>query len=50
MKSGDTVAVLGSGPVGLMVQKFAWMKGAKRVIAVDHLPYRLNHAVNMNGV
>ena len=50
MKSGDTVAVLGSGPVGLMVQKFAWMKGAKRVIAVDHLPYRLQHAVKMNKV
>lgn len=50
MKSGDTVAVLGSGPIGLMVQKFAWMKGAKRVIAVDHLPYRLNHAVKMNKV
>lgn len=50
MKSGDTVAVLGAGPIGLMVQKFAWMKGAKRVIAVDHLPYRLNHAVKMNKV
>ncbi|MET0786708.1 MAG: zinc-dependent alcohol dehydrogenase [Paenisporosarcina sp.] len=50
MKSGDTVAVLGSGPIGLMAQKFAWMKGAKRVIAVDHLAYRLNHAVKMNNV
>lgn len=50
MKAGDTVAVLGSGPIGLMVQKFAWMKGAKRVIAVDHLPYRLKHAVKMNKV
>jgi len=50
MKSGDTVAVLGSGPVGLMVQKFAWLKGAKRVIAIDHLPYRLNHAVKMNNI
>ncbi|MGB3261151.1 zinc-dependent alcohol dehydrogenase [Paenisporosarcina sp.] len=50
MKAGDTVAVLGSGPIGLMAQKFAWMKGAKRVIAVDHLPYRLKHAVKMNNV
>lgn len=50
MKEGDTVAVLGSGPIGLMVQQFAWMKGAKRVIAVDHLAYRLNHAVKMNKV
>ena len=50
MKEGDTIAVLGAGPVGLMVQKFAWMKGAKRVIAVDHLDYRLKHSVKMNNV
>ncbi|BAQ09041.1 alcohol dehydrogenase [Bacillus sp. OxB-1] len=50
VKSGDTVAVLGCGPVGLMAQKFAWMKGAKRVIAVDHVPYRLERAVKMNRV
>jgi S-(hydroxymethyl)glutathione dehydrogenase / alcohol dehydrogenase len=48
MKEGDTVAVLGCGPVGLMAQKFAWMKGAKRVIAIDNIPYRLNHAVMKN--
>ncbi|KAB7667791.1 zinc-dependent alcohol dehydrogenase [Bacillus sp. B1-b2] len=50
VKKGDTVVVLGCGPVGLMTQKFAWMKGAKRVIAVDNIPYRLNHAVKMNNV
>ncbi|OMP68392.1 zinc-dependent alcohol dehydrogenase [Domibacillus epiphyticus] len=50
VKAGDTVIVLGSGPIGLMTQKFAWMKGAKRVIAVDHLPYRLQHAKRMNNV
>lgn len=50
VKHGDTVAVLGCGPVGLMAQKFAWMKGAKRVIAIDHVPYRLQHAVKMNKV
>ncbi len=50
VKPGNTVAVLGSGPVGLMAQKFAWMKGAKRVIAVDHLAYRLKHAIKMNNV
>lgn len=50
VKEGDTVVVLGCGPVGLMVQKFAWLKGAKRVIAVDNLTYRLNHAKKMNLV
>ncbi|MCR8635223.1 zinc-dependent alcohol dehydrogenase [Paenibacillus radicis (ex Xue et al. 2023)] len=49
VKAGDTVTVLGCGPVGLMAQKFAWMKGAKRVIAIDHIPYRLNHAKKMNN-
>lgn len=50
VKKGDTVVVLGCGPIGLMTQKFAWMKGAKRVIAVDNLSYRLNHAKKMNNV
>jgi S-(hydroxymethyl)glutathione dehydrogenase/alcohol dehydrogenase len=50
MKPGDTVVVLGCGPVGLMTQKFAWMKGAKRVIAIDHLNYRLNYAKKLNNV
>ena len=50
VKKGDTVVVLGSGPVGLMTQKFAWMQGAKRVIAVDQQVYRLNHAKMTNRV
>ncbi|MEK5101094.1 zinc-dependent alcohol dehydrogenase [Cytobacillus sp. FSL W7-1323] len=50
VKKGDTVIVLGCGPVGLMTQKFAWMMGAKRVIAIDYLDYRMNHAKKMNKV
>ncbi len=50
VKKGDTVIVLGCGPVGLMTQKFAWMKGARRVIAVDYLEYRLLHAKRINKV
>jgi len=50
VKKGDTVAVLGCGPIGLMAQKFAWMKGASRIIAVDNLPYRLQKAKKMNNV
>ncbi|KXZ23347.1 glutathione-dependent formaldehyde dehydrogenase [Bacillus nakamurai] len=46
----DTVIILGSGPIGLMAQKFAWKKGAKRVIAVDQVPHRLEHAKRTNGV
>lgn len=50
VKPGDTVVIFGSGPVGLMAQKAAWVNGAKRVIAVDPLEYRLNRAKTVNNV
>ncbi|MDQ0219091.1 glutathione-dependent formaldehyde dehydrogenase [Peribacillus cavernae] len=50
VKDGDTVIVLGCGPIGLLAQKFAWLKGAKRVIAVDYIDYRLKHAKQHNNV
>jgi S-(hydroxymethyl)glutathione dehydrogenase / alcohol dehydrogenase len=50
VKDGDTVIVIGCGPVGLLAQKFCWLKGAKRVIAVDYLDYRLQHAKRTNNV
>lgn len=50
VKDGDTVIVLGCGPVGLLAQKICWLKGAKRVIAVDYIDYRLRHAKKTNRV
>lgn len=50
VKPGDTVVVLGCGPVGLLAQKWAAFKGAKRIIAVDHVGYRLTHAERYNDV
>lgn len=50
VKDGDTVIVLGCGPVGLLAQKICWLKGAKRVIAVDYIDYRLRHAKQTNRV
>lgn len=50
VKGGDTVVIFGSGPVGLMAQKAAWLHGAKRVIAVDPLQYRLDKAKSVNNV
>ncbi len=44
VKKDDTVVVLGCGPVGLLSVKWAFFMGAKRVIAVDCVDYRLNHA------
>ncbi|CAM3275626.1 zinc-dependent alcohol dehydrogenase [Sporolactobacillus spathodeae] len=48
VKAGDTVVVLGSGPVGLMTQQFAWEHGAERVIVVDYLTYRLALSKKLN--
>lgn len=50
VKEGDTVVVLGCGPIGLLTQKLAWYRGAKRVIAIDNVPYRLEHANKWNKV
>lgn len=41
---GETVVVFGAGPVGLFAMKSAWLMGAGRVIAVDHVAYRLAFA------
>ena len=50
VNGGETVVIFGSGPVGLMAQKSAWLRGAKRVIAVDPLEYRLEKARTVNKV
>jgi S-(hydroxymethyl)glutathione dehydrogenase / alcohol dehydrogenase len=44
LQGGETVAVFGCGPVGLMAMKCAWLRGAKRVIGIDIEPYRLDTA------
>jgi threonine dehydrogenase-like Zn-dependent dehydrogenase len=41
IREGDTVVVLGAGPVGLFAAKSSWLMGAGRVIVIDHLDYRL---------
>ena len=50
LKGGEVVAIFGSGPVGLMAQKAAWINGASRVIAIDPLDYRLEKAKAVNNV
>ncbi|MBS4538428.1 glutathione-dependent formaldehyde dehydrogenase [Clostridium sp. D2Q-11] len=50
VKIGDTVVILGCGPVGLLAQKWAAYMGASRIIAVDYIGYRLNHAKKFNQV
>jgi S-(hydroxymethyl)glutathione dehydrogenase / alcohol dehydrogenase len=50
VKKDNTVIIFGCGPIGLLAQKFAWICGAKRVIAVDYIDYRLAHAKKTNKV
>jgi threonine dehydrogenase-like Zn-dependent dehydrogenase len=44
IQGGETVAIFGSGPVGIMAAKSAWLRGAGRVVIVDTLQYRLDKA------
>src|SRR5690606_17913984 len=44
IQPGDTVAIWGCGPVGQFAIQSAWMLGAGRVIAIDHVKERLTLA------
>ncbi|XXR87124.1 zinc-binding dehydrogenase [Sorangium sp. So ce406] len=44
MQGGETVAVIGCGPAGIMAMKCAWLRGAARVIGVDREEYGLEKA------
>ena len=44
VKGGESVAIFGAGPVGIMAAKSAWLRGAARVIIVDTQQYRLDKA------
>jgi threonine dehydrogenase-like Zn-dependent dehydrogenase len=50
IKPGDTVAVFGAGPIGIMTAKCAWLFGAARVIVIDRIEYRLDFAQRYAGV
>jgi len=44
IKPGETVAIWGCGPIGQFAIRSAFMLGAGRVIAIDHVPERLQMA------
>jgi threonine dehydrogenase-like Zn-dependent dehydrogenase len=44
IREGDTVAIWGAGPVGLLAMKCATMLGASRIIAIDRFQQRLKKA------
>jgi threonine dehydrogenase-like Zn-dependent dehydrogenase len=49
IKSGDVVAVWGCGPVGQFAIRSAYMLGAAKVIAIDHISDRLKMAKESAG-
>ncbi|GAV06862.1 hypothetical protein RvY_16777 [Ramazzottius varieornatus] len=50
IQEGDTVAIWGMGPIGLMCAKWAQLKGAKRIIGISGTEYRLAHARKTMGI
>jgi threonine dehydrogenase-like Zn-dependent dehydrogenase len=46
IEKGETVAIWGAGPVGLLTAQCAWLQGAGRVVVIDDSPGRLLHAEN----
>jgi glutathione-independent formaldehyde dehydrogenase len=47
---GETVAVFGGGPVGLMAAYSAFIRGASRVFVVDRVPERLAKAEQIGAI
>jgi len=48
--AGDKVCIWGCGPIGLMAAYLAKFRGAKRIICIDNVPYRLEIASEVIGV
>jgi threonine dehydrogenase-like Zn-dependent dehydrogenase len=49
VQKDDTVVVWGCGPVGLLIAYFAKFRGAKLVVSIDEIPYRLQYAKEKAG-
>jgi threonine dehydrogenase-like Zn-dependent dehydrogenase len=49
IKPGDTVAIWGAGPVGLLAAASAKLMGAERIISIDRFDYRLRMARERAG-
>jgi len=47
---GNTVAIWGCGPVGLMAGMWCKFRGAAKIVMIDHIDYRLRFAQEKLGV
>lgn len=49
-RAGDTVAVFGAGPVGLLAAYSAILRGASKVYVIDHVRSRLDKASSIGAI
>jgi len=49
IRLGDTVGIFGCGPIGLMLIRLARLNGARRIVATDIRPHRLEVAAEMGA-
>lgn len=49
-QAGDSVAIFGAGPVGLLCAYSAMLRGAARVFSIDHVQARLDVAESIGAV
>ena len=49
-QAGDTVAVFGAGPVGLLCAYSALMRGTSKVYSIDHVSQRLEKAASIGAI
>lgn len=49
-EAGDTVAVFGAGPVGLLAAYSAMIRGASNIYIIDHVTQRLDRAASMGFI
>jgi len=49
VQGGESVAIFGAGPVGIMAAESAWLRGAEKVFVIDTLQYRLDKAKQASG-
>ncbi|MBN2507280.1 MAG: alcohol dehydrogenase catalytic domain-containing protein [Verrucomicrobia bacterium] len=50
LRIGHSVAVLGAGPIGLLILQLARLAGADPIFVTDKLPWRLDRARHWGGV
>ena len=49
-QAGDSIAIYGAGPVGLLAAYSALLRGAVRVYSIDHIEARLNRAESIGAI